>query len=141
MAAYNKFYDFVDQLGRGNHQFGTHVFKVMLSNTAPSPTNSVKADIVEISAGNGYSAGGADAQVTWSETSGTAKAQGTKVTWTATGGSIGPFRYVVLYNSSTADGKLVCWWDYGSSITLNDGESFSVKFNGSDTTGDIFTLS
>lgn len=142
MATYNKFYDFVDQLGRGKHALGTDTFKCYLSNTAPAATNTVKADIAEISAGNGYTAGGADAQVAWSETSGTATATGTKIAWTASGGTIGPFRYVILYNdsqTSPAD-PLVCWWDYGSSITLNDGESFSVKFNNSETSGTIFTL-
>jgi len=52
------------------------------------------------------------------------------VTWTASGGSIGPFRYVVLYNdtqTSPAD-PLIAWWDYGSAVTLADGESFVVDF-------------
>lgn len=142
MATYNKFYDFVDQLGQGKHVLGSHTFKCMLSNVAPAATNTVKADITEISAGYGYTAGGADAQLTWSESGGTGTASGTKITWVASGGSIGPFRYVVLYNSTqtTPNQPLVAWWDYGSSITLNDGESFSVKFNNSDTSGTIFTL-
>ena len=146
MAAYNKIQDFVEQLCTAKHDFTAagDVFKVMLVNSpAPVATNTVKADLTEIAAGNGYTAGGEDAQNTLAEAAGTATVQGTKVVWTASGGTIGPFRYVVLYNdtqTSPAD-PLVAWWDYGSSITLNDGETFSVKFNGSDTQGDVFTLS
>lgn len=143
MAAYNKFQDFVDQLGQAKHTLGTHTFKIMLVNSpAPVATNSLKADLTEISAGNGYSAGGSSATLTWAESTGTGTATGTKVVFTASGGTIGPFRYAVLYNdtqTSPAD-PLVSWWDYGSGLTLNDGETFSVKFNNSDTTGTIFTL-
>lgn len=143
MASFNKINDFVEQLGLGKHVFGTHVLKCLLVNSpAPAATNTVKADLTEISAGNGYSAGGADAQATWAESSGTATLTGTMIVWTASGGTIGPFRYVVLYNdtqTSPAD-PLIGWWDYGSSLTLQIGETFSVKFNNSSTTGSIATL-
>jgi hypothetical protein len=106
----------------------------MLTNSAPTAANSVKADLTEISAGNGYTAGGNTASVTsWSQTSGTAKlVLADPSTWTASGGSIGPFRYAVLYNdtpTSPAD-PLVGYWDYGSSITLASGETFTVDFDG-----------
>lgn len=136
MATYNKFNDFVEQLGLAKHDLSAsgHVFKAMLVNSpAPVATNTVKADLTEISAGNGYTAGGADIQNGWSESSGTATATATDVVWTASGGTIGAFRYVVVYNdtqTSPAD-PLVNWWDYGSSITLNDGETFTVDFGAS----------
>jgi hypothetical protein len=143
MAGYNKFNDFVDQLGQAKHTLGTHTYKIMLVNSpAPTASNAVKADLTEIGAGNGYSAGGSSASLTWAEASGTGTATGTMVVFTASGGTIGPFRYVVLYNdtqTSPAD-PLVSWWDYGSGLTLQDGETFSVKFNNSATTGTIFTL-
>jgi hypothetical protein len=142
MATYQKFQDFVDQLGQAKHTLGTHVFMCMLVNSpAPVATNTVKADLTEIAAGNGYTVGGATATLTWAEATGTGTATGTKVVWTATG-AVGPFRYVVLYNDTQtvpAD-PLVCWWDYGSSINLANGETFSVKFNNSETTGTVFTL-
>lgn len=141
MASYNKIQDFVDQLLRGKHDFAAHVFKVMLVNSpAPVATNTVKADLTEIAAGNGYTAGGTATTITVSETSGTAKATGSDVVFTASGGAIGPFRYAVLYNdtqTSPAD-ALIAWWDYGSSITLNAGESFTVDF---DATNGIFQVS
>lgn len=140
MATYNKYQDFVEQFVRGVHDFDAHTFKVMLSNTAPSAsTHTVRADCTEISAGNGYTSGGNATTITVSETSGTAKVVGTDVVFTASGGSIGPFRYAILYNdtpTSPAD-PLIAWWDYGSSITLASGETFTVDFDG---TNGIFTL-
>lgn len=133
MAAFNKFNQFVDDLADGVHAFATHSFKVMLVNTAPVATNSVKADLTEISAGNGYTAGGNAAALTSSsQTSGTYKlVLADPATWTASGGSIGPFRYAVLYNdtpTSPAD-PLIGYWDYGSSVTLAAGETFTVDFD------------
>ena len=144
MVAYNKFQDFVEQALIAKHDFTAagHVFKIFLTNEAPLATDTVKADMVEITAGNGYTAGGEDTQNTLAEATGTATVTGTKVVWTATGGSIGPFRYVVLYNDTqTAPlDALVTWWDYGSALTLLVGETFTVKFNNGDPTGTIFTL-
>lgn len=144
MAAYNKFQDFVEQALLAKHDFSGagHVFKAFLTNEAPLATDTVKLDMVEITAGNGYTAGGEDSQNTLAEATGTATVTGTKIVWTAAGGTIGPFRYVVLYNdtqTAPAD-ALVSWWDYGSALTLQIGETFSVKFNNSETTGTIFTL-
>lgn len=142
MAAFNKHNVFVGDLGTKVHDLNADTFKVLLTNTAPTAANSVKANLTEISAGNGYAAGGTDTQNTYSASSGTGTMVGTKVVFTASGGTIGPFRYVDIYNdtpTSPAD-PLMGWWDYGSAITLNDGETFSVKFNSSDTTGTIATL-
>jgi hypothetical protein len=139
MAAFNKFYPFVEALAEKVHNLGSDTLKVMLTNTAPSSANSVKTDITEISAGNGYTAGGNSAAITSSsQTSGTYKlVLGDPSTWTASGGSIGPFRYAVLYNDTAASKNLIGWWDYGSSITLADGEQFTVDF---DPTTGVLTL-
>ena len=131
MATYNKFNQYVLDLANGVHDWDAHTYKLMLTNTAPVATNSVKANLTEITAGNGYTAGGAATTITTSVSSGTAKAVGTDVTWTASGGTVGPFRYVVLYNdtpTSPAD-PLVAWWDYGSAITLSIGDSFTADVN------------
>lgn len=136
MATYNKFNVFVEDQFEAVHDWDAHTFKILLTNTAPVATNSVKADLTEISAGNGYTAGGTATTITTSRSSGTFKTTGTDVTFTATG-SVGPFRYAVLYNdtpTSPAD-PLVAWWDYGSSITLSNGEEFVVDF---DATNGIF---
>lgn len=141
MAAYNKFNDFSEQLANGVQNFATDVYKVALSNTAPVATNTILSDITQIGAGNGYTSGGSTTTITLSETTGTTTVSGTQVVFTASGGSIGPFRYVVLYNDTTTSPSkpLVAWWDYGSSLTLADGETFTVKFSNA-TPGAIFTL-
>ena len=138
MATYNKFNQFTKDLIDGVHDFDAHTYKVMLVNTAPVSTNSVKADLTEISAGNGYTAGGTATTISTSTASGTAKVTGSDVVFTASG-AVGPFRYAVLYNdtpTSPAD-PLIAWWDYGSSISLANGETFTVDFDG---TNGIFTL-
>jgi hypothetical protein len=142
MAAANKFNDFVDQLGLAKHNLNTDTLNVMLTLTAPVATNSIKSDLTEIAAGNGYTAGGQDTQNTWAEASGTGTMTGTKVVWTASGGAIANFRYVALYNDTQTSpvDPLVLWWDNGSTVTLASGETFSVKFNNSDTTGSILTI-
>jgi hypothetical protein len=140
MATYNKFNDFSLQLSAGVQNFGTDTFKVMLVNSpAPVATNSIKSDLTEISAGNGYTAGGTATTISSADVTGTTTVSGTQVVFTASGGSIGPFRYAVLYNDTAASKNLVAWWDYGSSITLADTETFTVKFNNA-TPGAIFTL-
>lgn len=132
MASFNKFNQFVADIANGVHNLGSHTLKVLLSNTAPSASNTVKANLTEISAGSGYAAGGNAVTVTSSaQSGGTYKLVGDDVVFTASGGSIGPFRYAVLYNdnpTSPAD-PLVGWWDYGSSITLADGETFTVDLD------------
>lgn len=144
MASFNKFRQFVEDIAHAVHDLKTgtsHVLKVLLVNTAPVNTNAVKADLTEISAGNGYTAGGISVgTITGAQSAGTFKlVGGTDPVWTASGGTIGPFRYAVIYNdtpTSPAD-PLIGWWDYGSSITLNDGETFTVDL---DQTNGILTL-
>jgi len=140
MAAYNKFEDFTEQLLLAKHDFSAagHVFKVYASNTVPSASaDAVKADLAEITAQNGYPAGGSDIQNAMSETTGTATVTGVDVIWTAAGGSFGPLRYIALYNDTQASpaDPLVGWWDYGSSVTPLDTETFTVDFGAS-----VFTL-
>ena len=143
MAAFNKFNDFAEQLCLGKHNLNTDALHVYLSNATPSASlDAVKADLAEISAGNGYTADGIDTLNTFAESGGTGTLTGTKAVWTASGGSIGPFQYVVLMNftQSSPVKPLIGWYDYGSALTLLAGETFSVKYNSSDTTGTILTV-
>lgn len=140
MAAYNKFGVFVGDLGKGFHDLRAagHVLKVYASNATPDANaDDVKADLAEITAQNGYPSGGSDIQNDYSETTGTATLTGVDVVWTASGGSFGPLRYIALYNdtqTAPAD-PLISWWDYGSSPTVLDTETFTVDFGAS-----VFTL-
>ena len=131
MATYNKFECFAGDLGGGVHDLRAAgaTLKVYLTNAAPSAADdSVKADLAEIAAGYGYTAGGADAQNDYTETAGVGTLVCQDVTFTAVGGTIGPFRYAVLYNDTAANDPLIAWWDYGSAVTLADSESFKVDF-------------
>jgi hypothetical protein len=129
MASYNKFNAFLADIGLKKHNLNTDSLKVMLTNTAPVATKAVLADLTEITAHNGYSAGGSAVSGSgWAQTSGVGKLAGTGPTFTASGGTIGPFRYAVLYNATASGGPLIGWWDYGSSVTLNDTETFAVTF-------------
>lgn len=138
MAIYNKFNQFVKDLIDGVHDFDAHVFKVMLTNTAPVATNTVYANLVDLATGAGYTAGGTATACTTSLATGTAKATFADVVFTATG-AVGPFRYAVLYNDTpTSPAKpLIAWWDYGSSISLANGETFTVDM---DATNGTFTI-
>lgn len=145
MAAFNKFNCFVENVAEKKHDLGADTLKVFLTNTAPNASTHTAYDGVtgttgpaEIAAGNGYTATGNAASLTSSaQTAGTYKlVLADPATWTATG-SVGPFRYAVLYNSTSAGKELIGWWDYGSSITLASGETFKVDF---DPTSGVLTL-
>lgn len=131
MATFVKFETFVGDLGLQVHELNADTIKVYLTNATPSASaDSVLLDLADISAGNGYTAGGDDVTNTYSETSGTGTCGATDVVFTASGGTIGPFRYAVIYNdtpTSPAD-PLIGYWDYGSALTLQDGETFTVDF-------------
>lgn len=131
MATFNKFNSFVEAVAEKKHDLGADTLKVMLTLTAPVATNTVKADLTEIAAGNGYTAGGNTAtQTTSAQTSGTYKlVLADPATWTAAGGAIANFRYAVLYNDTATNKELIGWWDYGSTVTVNTGETFTVDFD------------
>jgi len=131
MASYSKYNDFVEQLCRGVHNFGSHTFKVALSNGTPSAAHASLSDITELSTANGYTAGGATTTIGISETTGTVTVTATDpAAWTASGAGI-TFRYAALYNdtaTSPAD-ALVAYWDNGSSTTVTAGNTLTVDFS------------
>jgi hypothetical protein len=140
MAAFNKFNVFTQDLATGGHVFGTNTFKLFLTNAAPAAANTAYGGTggtpAEIAAGNGYTAGGNATTITISNTGGVEKMVGTNPAQiVAAGGTIGPFRYVVLYNATST--KLIGWYDYGSAITLAIGETFDMT---PDATNGLLTI-
>lgn len=138
MASFVKYQKGVEALMEGINA-GSDAWKVALSNRTPVvASDAVLADAVEISAGNGYTAGGNAATTASStQTGGVYRLiLNSPATWTATGGSLGPFQYAILYDSTT--NNLVGYWDYGSSVTLASAETFSVILDG---TNGVFTVS
>lgn len=142
-SAYNKFNDFTEQLVRGVHDFDANTFKIALTNTAPTASQTTwnTTDHPPPAAANGYTAGGNTTTISVSETGGTTTVTGTEVQWTASGGNLGPFRYAILYNDSSTSpaDAAIAWFDYGSSLTLAASETFTLKFNNT-SPGTIFTL-
>ena len=133
-VAFNKFNQFVEDIAKGVHDLSSDDLKVMLTNVAPTATDSVLADMTDIASGNGYTAAGQSVTITSCvETSGTLKLILEDEVFTASGGAIATFRYAVLYNgtpSSPAD-PLIGWYDNGSAVDLAAGETFTVDFDGS----------
>ena len=131
MAIFNKTNQFVEDLGKGVHVFGTHQLKVALTNTAPVAGNATYAALTAPLATTNLS-GATPFNVTttsYSQTSGTASLVLVDLLLTPTG-AVAPFRYVVLYNdtpTSPAD-PLIGWYDYGSSVTMASAETFLVDF-------------
>ena len=134
MASFNKFQQFVEDLAEKVHNLGSDQLKVALTNTLPVATNSIYANLTSPLATTNLS-GANPFNLTTSasvQTTGTYKLTIADLVLTATG-AVGPFRYIVVYNdtpTSPAD-PLICWFDYGSSISLANGETFTIDFDGS----------
>lgn len=128
MATFSKFDCFVEDLAEKVHNLGSDTLKVALTNSAPSAANTVLANITEIT----YTNLSARTLTTTSssQTSGLYKLVIQDLVLTATG-AVGPFRYVVIYNDTAASKNLIGYADYGSSITMANGETFTLDFDGS----------
>lgn len=126
MAVFNKINAFVADLGSKVHNLGTDQLTIALTNTAPAGTESVLANLTQISYTNLSSRN--ITTTSWSQTSGTAKLVVADLTLTASG-AVAAFRYVYIYNSTAASGNLIGYYDYGSSVTLASGDTFTIDFD------------
>lgn len=126
MATFNKFNSFSEALAEKVHNLGSDQLTVALTNSAPLATNTILANITEISYTNCSTRN--ITTVSSSQSSGTYTLVLTDLVLTASGGSVGPFRYVVVYNNTATNDELIGWVDYGSSITLADTETLTIDF-------------
>ncbi len=130
MASFSKFNSLVESIAEKVHNLGADTLKVALTNSAPSASNTQLSDITQIANSHGYLTGGTAASISSSaQTGGTYKLVLADVVFTATGGTMGPFQYAVLYNDTAANDELIGYWNYGSAITLQDGETFTTDFD------------
>jgi hypothetical protein len=126
-----KFECFIDQLGKATHDLNGDTLMVALSNSAPNAATHLTVgggggtQLAVITEEHGYAA--TDIQNTYSQTSGVGTMVATDVVFTATGGTFGPWRYVVVYNSSKSD-KLIGYGDYGTSVTTASGDVVTIDF-------------
>lgn len=127
---FNRFDCFSEDLCKKVHNLDTDNLRVFLSNTAPNAaTMTVKADLTEIAAGNGYNSGGHNADAFTSRTGAVTTLVGDPIELVASG-QIGPFRYAVLYNDAPVSNPLIGWWDYGTSVTLQAGGRLYIDLAG-----------
>ena len=139
MATVTKIQDFSEQLGRGTHVFGTHVYKLALCSAAPAATNTQLSNLTQIAYTNISGGVAPTVTITFSETGGTSTLAGDQVTITATG-TVPTFQYYALYNDTATNKNLVCFWDHGSAVNLTTaGDTVVVKFNNATTAGTILT--
>lgn len=136
MATFNKVNDFVANAVH-NMDLESDQIVIALSNTAPgsetpNPTtdgNGVLVNVTQVAYTNLSSRNVTTTSST--QTGGTYKLVLSDITLTSSGGASGPFRYVYIFNdTSTAPADpLIGYYDYGSSLTLNDGDSLTVDFS------------
>lgn len=130
MATFTIVNSFVEAVAEKKHDLGSDQLVVALTNTAPSTSNTKLSDITEISYTNLSSRNLTTSSS--SQTSGLYKLILSDLVLTASGGTVGPFRYVVIYNDTSADDLLIGYYDYGSSITLQDSETLTLDFDATD---------
>lgn len=130
MATYNKFNSFVEALAEKVHNLGSDTLTVALTAAANAPvaTNTQLSNLTQISYTN-LSARALTVSAS-SQTSGTYKLVVNDLVLSASGGAVATFRYVVIYNDTATNDELICWFDYGSNVTLADGESLTLDFDG-----------
>lgn len=131
MATFNKFQSFVEAVAEKVHNLGSDQLVVALTAAANAPvnTNTVLANLTQISYTNISSRNVTTSSS--SQTSGTYKLVLTDLVLTVSGGNAAPFRYVVLYNDTATNDELIGWYDYGSDVTVLNGETFTIDFDGS----------
>lgn len=146
MASLTKFDCFCEDLAEGKHALTTASLKIYLSNNSPNVSTNTRYDgangvtgPAEIASGNGYTAGGNQATVSsGTQTGGTYKLVcNDPAVFTASGGTIGPFQFAIIYNDSNVNKELIGYYDYGSAVTLQDTDSFAVDL---DQTNGVLTI-
>lgn len=125
MATFNKVNVFVEDLAEKVHNLGSDQLKVALTNSAPSASTAQLSDLTEISYTNLSTRN--VTTTSSSQTGGTYNLVLTDLVLTASG-TVGPWRYVVLYNDTSTNDRVIGYWDRGSSLTMENGDSVTLDF-------------
>jgi hypothetical protein len=134
MASFNKFYSFVEAVAEKTHNLGSDQLVVALTNTVPVNTNTQLSNLTQISYTNCSTRN--ITTTTSAQTTGTYKLVLADLVLTASG-AVGPFQYVVIYNDTATNDELIGWYDYGSPVTLQSGDTFTIDF---DATNGVLTI-
>ncbi len=130
MASFNKFNSFVEALAEKVHNLGSDQLEVALTAAANAPvaSNTQLSNLTQIT----YTNLSARTLTTSSsaQSSGTYKLVIADLTLSASGGAVAPFRYVNTFNQTATNDELIGWHDYGSDLTLANGESLALDFDG-----------
>lgn len=135
MATFNKFNSFVEALAEKVHNLGSDVLRVALTTVAPVASNTVLANLTQITYTNLSSR--TLVVATSAQTSGVYKLTINDLILTAAGGDVAAFRYIVIYNDTATNDELIGWLDYGSNFIIANGQSFTIDFDG---TGGLLTI-
>ncbi len=135
MATFVKYEHFVEALCNAEvDAFGTtNQWKAAIAAAAYTPavaTHDELADVTQIT-GTGYTAGGEDIQNDATRSGGTVTATGVDVVWTATAADWGSAQEVVIHDETSTTDILICYYDYGSTFTVGNGETFTLDFGAS----------
>lgn len=137
-----KINDLAEALPEKVHNFASDTLMIALSNTAPasesnnpiSSGNGVLANVTQIS----YTYYTDDMTVdrtlqgvTSDESGGTYTLDASDIEITASGGQVGPFRYVYLYNDTASGDPLILIQDLEETVTITDGSSITLRWSAS----------
>jgi len=128
MASFNKINSFVENLAEKQIDLSGAALTVALTNTAHTATWDELADLTQVSYTNLSSR--VITVSSSSQTAGTYKLVCDDLTLTASG-AVGPFRYIYIYDDGSTNDKLIAYYDYGSEVTMADGDTFKIDFDGS----------
>ena len=128
MATYTKFQCFVEDLAEKKHNLASDTLKAAFSNATNEPDAAADVKLADITTIDATNLGDLSLSVSSSsQTSGTYKLVVADKTMTASG-AFGPFQYVIIYNDAASNKELICWYDYGSEVTLASGDTFKLDF-------------
>jgi len=127
MVSFTKIYSFVEFLAEKRINLGSDQLVIALTNTAHTSTWDELADLTEVSYTNCSSRN--ITTTSSAQTTGTYKLVLADLVLTASGGTVGAFRYVYIYDDTATNNDLICYFDYGSSLTLQDGDTFTIDFD------------
>lgn len=131
-VSFQKYYSGIDYVCRKNIDFSADTFNLVLSNTAqPATLTNYPTGVNEISTQGGYVQGtGIVITASYATATGISTLSGSAALLTSATPNVQPFRYVILYDSTSTSKALLGFWDNGSTITMANTDTFQVSWSG-----------